>query len=537
MKARSYDAIVVGAGISGIHAAYCLVKLGLTVRLFDEAEGAGGTWLWNHYPGAMSDTYSHLYRYSWDKEDLQTYKWSHNYLRAQEILDYLNHVIDRHDLRKHMQFRTTVYSLKWNDEDYTWALETNGGSFTARYVVTALGPLSEPNWPNIPGREKFQGELYHTSRWPDTYDFSKRKVGIIGNGSTGVQLITSLAPQVGSLLCFQRHPQYTVPAGLKIVNEQDRDQINKNFDEIWEEARQSASGAGIPEARLETFKVSEEERQRIYQQCWDEGSGGRFLMSTFSDLTTSEAANRAACNFMNSKIAEIVKDPEKRRKLTPKDLYARRPVCDTGYYEQFNRPNVDIINLQENPIVEITSSGIRLVDGTFCALDVLIFATGFDAYDGAYRRVHIEGRNGLTVNEHWVHGARTNMGVAMAGFPNLFMLIGPKSPLANVIPTIEGQVDLIIAGITLTEERRKLASPSGSGKAAIECSRKGEEDWTALCESASDKLIFNKVDSYWFGANVEGKVRSTIIFFGGLGVFLQQLRECVEAGFPSFKII
>ncbi|KAJ9643187.1 uncharacterized protein PV06_05544 [Exophiala oligosperma] len=540
MVLRYYDAVIVGAGMSGIYQAHRLLQLGFTVKVLDNADGPGGTWWWNRYPGAMSDTHSPLYRYSWDKEDLQTYAWSHNYLDSKECLAYLNHVVDRHDLRRCMQFNTQVLSMKWDEEDYLWSVHTSDGVFTARYVVSALGLLSQPNWPSIPGRDSFRGELYHTARWPETYDFANKKIGVIGNGSTGVQLITTIAPKVGSLLSFQRTPQYSIPAMRRAVTSEERDEVNRTYDELWSRARTSFAGAGFVESTVKAFDVTAQERERIYQECWDQGSGIRFLLGAFADLATDEAANETACEFIRSKIAQIVRDPEKRRKLTPKTLYNRRPLCDTGYYEAFNRENVDIVDVRENPIAEITATGARLADGTFHPLDVLICATGFNAFDGAYRKLHIEGRNGVSLNEQWRDGPTTNMGVACHGFPNLFMVLGPKSPLANVPPMVEAHVDFITAAIEHVEALRRPGTKQETGpgkKVAMQSTQKGDEEWGTLCDSISDKMIFKSAESYFYGGNVEGKVRSTLVFFGGMGAFGQKLSESADSGFPSFEIV
>lgn len=528
---QHYDAIVVGAGMSGIYQAYRLLQMGLSVKVLEKAGGPGGTWFWNRYPGAQSDTRSFLYRYSWDKEDLRTYPWTENYLDAPDILAYLNHIVDRHNLRQHMLFNTEVVSMRWNDQDHTWTLKTSSGDFTARYVVTAVGFLSEPNWPNFPGLDNFKGSLYHTARWPEQYDLSDKKIAIIGNGSTGIQLITKLAPMVGSLLCLQRHPQYTVPAGRRPVTQNERDRINETYDEIWARARLTRNGGEFFEATRKTSDVSPEERERIFQELWDKGGGAEFMLGSFSDLITDETANNMACDFLKRKIAQAVRDPEKRRKLTPKQLYARRPICDTGYYEQFNRENVDIVDILENPIAEVKSNGVLLTDGTFHQLDVLICATGFNAFDGAYRRLHIAGRGGMTLNDRWKDGPVTNMGVAVSGFPNLFMIFGPKSPLANVPPVVEAHVDFITSAIDRVQGQKELVG------AAIESTKQGEEDWGALCDAIAKYLLFSKVDSYFNGSNVEGKKRSTLIFYGGLAMFSQKLQECVDRGFPSFELI
>ncbi|KAL4866986.1 hypothetical protein BDV12DRAFT_210242 [Aspergillus spectabilis] len=530
MAPESFDAVIVGAGFGGIYQLYSLLKLGLTVKVIDQASGAGGTWFWNRYPGAMSDTPSHLYRYSWDKEDLQSYPWSHNYLDAKEILAYLEHVIKRHDLRKHMQFNTSVLSAIWNDDDHTWTVETDKGALTTRYFVTALGLVTEPNWPSIPGRDKFRGGMLHPARWPEQYELQGKRVAVIGNGATGVQLISSIAPVVGSLLCFQRHPQYTIPAGRHAVTQDIRDSINKNYDEIWQQVRESYGGMGVVESKIKAMSVSDEERERIYQAAWDEGGAFRFLLGTFVDLVSDETANCTASEFLKDKIAQIVQDPEKRRKLTPTELYARRPICNTGYYEQFNRDNVDIVDVAQNPIVEFTTNGIKLADGVVHELDVIICATGYDAFDGPYRKIKIIGRDEIHLAEHWNAGPSSNMGLAVANFPNLFMINGPQSPLANFPIVLESQVDFIAELISRAESRRE----STSSPVAIESKLKADQGWGMLCQLISDSLLFKTTDSYLYGKNVEGKSSGVYLFLGGLGFFLQKMNECRENGYSLF---
>ncbi|KIW97963.1 uncharacterized protein Z519_01547 [Cladophialophora bantiana CBS 173.52] len=542
-----YDAVIIGAGFGGIYQLHSLLKLGLSVRVLEKAHGLGGTWYWNRYPGAMSDTPSYVYRYSWDKEDLQQYAWKDNYLDAKDILAYLEHIVERHRLREHLQFNTEVLSARWHEGDGIWLIETdNGGAFRARYLITAIGLLSAENWPSIPGRETYKGELYHTARWPESYDFSNKKVGVIGNGSTGVQVITDIAKNVGSLLCFQRHPQYTVPAGRRAVAKEERDAINSTYDEIWHKVRHSIGGMGFEEAKVAAMSVSEQERERVYQAAWDKGGGLNFLLGTFNDITFDETANRTACDFIKGKIAQIVHDPEKRRKLMPTELYARRPLCDTGYYEQFNRENVDIVDIRTNPIAEFTSGGIRQSDGTAYDLDVIICATGFNAFDGAYRRIRFEGRNGLTLDEYWKQqgGAVTNMGVAVAQFPNLFMILGPQSPLANVPPMLEAHVEFITDAIKRAEEHSNKqqqdavaeSSPHQKSRAVkmIETTQEGVDEWGKLCNFVSDKMLFKTSASYFYGANVEGKTRSVLVFLGGLGMFIQRLNECKDGGYSGF---
>lgn len=530
MTVQSYDALVIGAGFSGIYQLYSLLKLGLNVKLLEKAESLGGTWHWNRYPGAMSDVYSHMYRYSWDKEDALTYAWTDNYLDAKDVLVYLEHVSDRHDLRKHMQFDTEVQSATWEDASYAWTVKTSQGTFNTRYLVLAVGFLSEPNWPNIPGREKFMGEMYHTSRWPENCDLKDKRVGVIGNGSTGVQLISTIAKDVKSLILFQRHAQYTVPASRRPVTKEEREKINSTYDETWELARNSRSGSGFVETTTAAMSVSEEERRQVYQAAWDDGGSMRFFLTTFSDLMIDETANRTACDFVKEKIAEIVRDPEKRRKLMPKELYVRRPLCDSGFYEAFNRESVDVEEIQDNPFAEFTTNGIKMSDGTIHELDIMICATGLHAFDGAYRKIHFEGRDGITLTEHWKDGPTTNMGVALAAFPNMMMVLGPKSPLANVPPMIEAHVEFITNAIARAEKHRT----GSSNKIAIESTKEGEDEWTALCDAINEMLLFKRGESYLVGANIEGKKRGVYVFMGGLAMFRQKLQECADSGYNSF---
>lgn len=346
----------------------------------------------------MSDTESYIYRFSWDKEDLQQYQWKEHYVKQPEVLAYLNHIVERHDMRKHMQFNTELTSAQFDENTNRWIVETSTNEkFTSKYLVTALGLLSKQNYPKIPGISSFKGEMYHTGNWPKSYDFRDKRVGVIGCGSTGVQVITALGKQVKQLVCFQRTPQYSVPSGDGPVSKEYRDSINSRYDDIWDQVRNSVVAFGFVESTTKTFDVSPEERERIYQDAWDKGNGFRFMFYTFCDITYDAAANEEACKFIRKKIAETVKDPEKARKLTPHDFYARRPLCDGGYYQQFNRDNVDIVDLKETPIEEITEKGIKTSDSKVHELDVIIFATGFDAVDGNYTRIAIKGRGGQSL--------------------------------------------------------------------------------------------------------------------------------------------
>ena len=377
-----YDAIVIGAGFGGIYMLKRLLDQNLRVKVIDAAGDVGGTWYWNQYPGAMSDTESYIYRYSWDKEDLINYEWPEHYIKQPQALAYLQHVVERHNLRPYMQLGTEMRGAEYDEERNVWTIETSTNeTFTCHYLVTALGLLSKQNWPDIPGIKSFTGEMYHTGKWPNSHDFKGKKVGVIGNGSTGVQVITQLGKdnEVGRLISFQRHPQYSVPSGDGPVSKEYRQKINDNYEEIWDQVRDSMVGFGFVESTVPCMSVSAEERQRKFQEAWDIGNGFRFMFWTFSDIATDPAANEEACKFIRSKIGEAVKDPEKARKLKPEEYYARRPLCDAGYYQQFNKENVDIVSLKEEPIEAITEKGIKTSKQEY-ELDVLIFGKYLRAF-------------------------------------------------------------------------------------------------------------------------------------------------------------
>ncbi|KAH7356361.1 hypothetical protein BKA66DRAFT_538930 [Pyrenochaeta sp. MPI-SDFR-AT-0127] len=529
MTVTHVEAFIVGAGFGGIYQCYSLKKLGLSVRVIDTAGGVGGTWYWNRYPGAMSDTESYLYRYSWDKKDLRTFPWSHHYVTQQEILAYLNHVVDIHELRPNIQLRTEMLSANWDDGQEIWRVGTTNGTFTCRYLITSLGLLSKQNFPNIPGIGTFKGELTHTASWKPELDLTGKRVGIIGNGSTGTQVMTAIAPIVKELISFQRHPQYSVPSGNKPITAEYRQWVNDNYDAIWEQAFTSATAFGFVESTRPVMSVSPAERTKIFQELWDRGNGFRFMFGGFGDITTSEEANEEAAKFIRSKIAEIVKDPVKAKLLQPTDLYARRPLCDSGYYDIFNRENVNIVDVSTVPISEIVEDGLRTADGKVHKLDVLIFATGFDAIDGNYMRMQITGHGGRTIQDHWKDGATSYLGVALSGFPNMFMVLGPQGPFANNPPAIESEVNFITAAIANAEKRRQSGAPS-----ILHVSEKAERGWGELCDNLTEGSLFKRTASWIFGANIPGKKEATKFYFGGLKAYRETARSVADEGFKPF---
>ena len=522
-----YDAVVIGAGFGGIYMLHKLRnELGLSVRAYDRASGVGGTWFWNRYPGALSDTEGFVYRYSFDKDLLQDYDFSTRYLKQADILAYLEHVVERFDLAKDIQLGTGIAAAVFDESTNRWTVTTEQGeTVTATYVVTSLGLLSKINMPNIPGIETFAGDIIHTGAWPDEHEFRGKKVGVIGNGSTGQQVISAVAPESEHLTVFMRTPQYSVPAGDRPLSPEEVSAIKGDYDAIWDQVRSSVVAFGFEESTVPTMSVSEEERQRVFQENWDIGGGFRFMFGTFSDIATDVEANEAAASFIRSKIKEIVKDPEKARILTPTDLYARRPLCANHYYETFNRDNVSVADLKSHPIVEITPEGVVTADGTLHELDVLILATGFDAVDGNYHAMDLRGREGRSINEAWADAPTSYLGVTTAGFPNMFMILGPNGPFTNLPPSIETQVDWI----------GKLVAEAEDRGAAVEASAEAEQAWTETCQTIADMTLFPKVDSWIFGANVPGKKKTVMFYIGGLANYRAQLAEVEADDYRGFR--
>jgi cyclohexanone monooxygenase len=524
-----FDAIVVGAGFGGLYALKRLRDdLKLNTLLIEQGGGLGGTWYWNRYPGAMSDTRSHLYCYSFDKDLLQEDEFAHHYRLQPQVLKYLETVAERFKLMPNIRLNTQLARAYYDATTDRWNVTTDAGdSLSARYIITALGLLSKINLPPIEGLESFGGELVHTGRWPPGTRCDGKRVGIIGTGSTGVQVITAIAPVVKTLTVFQRSAQYSVPSGYGPTGDAFVSDIKKRYEDIWEQEKNSLTAMGAKESAISAMSVSAEERQRVFEDAWNDGGGFRFMFGTFNDIITSKEANQAAQEFICKKIAEIVKDPEKARKLTPKDLYAKRPLCDAGYFEQFNRSNVDLVDIRDNPIAKITPRGVLTADGVEHPLDILIFATGFDAVDGNYLRLDIRGRNGISIKDLWREGARTYLGVFNVGFPNMFMVLGPNSPFSNLPPAIETQVDMIadVIGRALN-----------SGKKRVEASSDAADAWLEECRVLADMTLLPQAQSWIFGANIPGKPYTLSFHMGGLKTYRSTLAKIKAEGYPGLRI-
>ncbi|KAL8788283.1 MAG: hypothetical protein Q9195_007380 [Heterodermia aff. obscurata] len=533
----SHDALVVGTGFAGLYALHLLKQLGLSVHAIDYASDVGGTWHWNRYPGARSDVESYVYRYSWDREHLQTSPWPNNYLTQPEIQAYFQDVSRRHDLYRHIQFRTDLREARWDAERGLWVVrvrEDGKGEeevFAVRYLVTAIGLLYKPNVPDLPGLESFQGQAIHSSKWTPEIEYKGKDIAVIGSGASGVQLVSSLAAHAKSLTNFIRHAQYVLPAALRSVDAAERRAINERYDEIWREVFTSAFGFGFHEPARPVFSVSAQDREAIFQSLWDQGSGFRFLFGGFSDIAVDEAANREAIKFIHGKIREIVKDRQKAAVLTSSDWFARRPLTDDSYYQRFNQENVFAVDLKKSPITAVTATGIETADGKSHPADLIVFATGFDAVDGSYSRVKIRGRGDKLLSEQWAEGPKTHTGASTSNFPNLLFINGPGAPFANNPPATEEGARFAADLVAHAEAIRK----AGTGTGVIESTPESEDQWQQQIETIAAATLFSKTGSWFFGENVPGKKVAPRLYFGGLSRYRAALASIREEGYRGFS--
>jgi len=526
------DAVIIGAGFAGLYMNQRLRdQMGLRVQVFETGEGVGGTWYWNRYPGARCDSESYIYCYSFDKDLMQEWEWSGKYPEQPEILRYLNHVADRHDLRRNIAFQTRVTSAHWDEADHRWTVQTDrGDTVRCQFLITAIGCLSTGQVPKIPGLDSFQGDWYHTGAWPhEGVDFTGKRVGVIGTGSSGVQSIPRIAEQAGHLTVFQRTAQYTVPARHGTVDKAFLDDIKTRYEDVYEYCRRSAGGQPYTLSERSALTVSDEERAAVFEAAWQEG-GFKFLTATFNDIALDRRANDTASEFIRAKIRETVKDPEVAEKLVPVDhpFTSKRPLIDTHYFETYNRDNVTLVDIRHAPIEEITPTGIRTTDGEY-ELDVIVFATGFDAMTGPFFRMDIQGKDGLKLKDKWEHGPLTYLGVSTVGFPNLFMITGPGSPsvLSNMPVSIEQHVEWI--GDVVEHMRAE-------GVETMEADQQAETEWVAHVNEIAAATMFMLADSWYLGANIPGKPRVFMPYVGGVGAYRQKCDEVRDAGYEGFNL-
>lgn len=526
------DVAIIGAGFSGMYMLHRVRDmLKLKTRVFEAAGDVGGTWYWNRYPGARCDSESYYYSYSFSGELEQEWVWSSRYPGQPEILDYLVHVAERFDLKKDIQFDTWIEGLHFDDSTNRWNLTTEKGQkISAQFVVTAVGCLSARNTPDFPGLDSFQGDWYHTGAWPhEGVDFTGKRVGLIGTGSTGIQATPVIAAAAAHLSIFQRTPNFSVPARNAPLDPETAAEIKANYAEIRKQCRESSGG--FPFLRIERLAqdVSDEEREKIYSELWEQG-GFRFMAESFADLLSDQAANDTAANFIRDKIREVVKDKEVAEKLIPTDHpYAtKRPPIDTDYFETFNRDNVKLIDVRNSPIEEITPRGVRTSDAEY-DLDILVFATGFDAMTGPLLAMDIKGTAGKPLSEAWEAGPRTYLGLQVAGFPNLFTITGPGSPsvLTNMPVAIEQHVEWVTDCINYLRKH---------GLSRIEAREDAQEEWVKHVSEIADETLYPLANSWYVGANVPGKSRVFMPYVGGMDVYRQHCEDIVEKNYEGFAL-
>lgn len=526
------DVVIVGAGFGGLYALHRLRGLGLRVRVLEAGDGVGGTWYWNRYPGARCDVESIDYSYSFDEQLQQEWVWSERFATQPEILRYIEHVVERFDLARDIRLSTRVTSARWDEAGARWQIGTeNGARLVARYCVMAMGNLTAVNAPPFPGLDRFAGTTLHSARWPaEGVDFTGRRVGIVGTGSTAIQMIPLVAESAEHLLVFQRTPNFSMPARNRPWTPDALAAVKRGYAERRARASRSPAWVPLEAASRSLLDASEEERHAAFMEGWREG-GSQALMAQFRDVMTDERANGVAAEFARDRIRELVHDPATAELLCPKDyaLGGKRVCVDSGYYETYNRENVTLVDVRSAPIRELTPTGLRTEAGEEFAFDTLILATGFDAMTGALLAVDPVGRDGLTLREAWAEGPQTYLGLSVAGFPNMFIVAGPGSPsvLTNMVAAVEQHGDWIAECITTLDARDVTA---------IEATREAQEDWVAHNEQVAAGSMRTQGNSWWQGANIPGKPRVFMVYLGGAVAYRERCDAVAAAGYDGFTL-
>ncbi|GAB3305081.1 NAD(P)-binding domain-containing protein [Epidermidibacterium keratini] len=524
-----YDAVIIGAGFSGMYQLHKLRGQGISAHVYEAGDDVGGTWYWNRYPGARCDIESVHYSFSFDEDLQQEWNWSERYAAQPELLTYAQHIAERYDLRRDITFGTRVEGMDWDEDDAVWTVRLSDGSeVRSRFVIAATGTLSKPQRPAFDGLEDFEGELYYTSSFPhEGVDLSGKRVAVVGTGSSGLQTITAIAPEVGTLTVFQRTPSFAVPAHNGPLPPELLGDVKARYDEIRAADRASRTGVDF-EPRPELLEeVPPDDVRAEFDKRWD--NGGLGFSSGFADVLINPVANDVAAEYVREKIRETVTDPEIAEKLSPRTypIASKRMCIDTGYYETFNRDNVSLVDVHENPIERFTKKGI-VAGGTEHEFDVVILATGFDAMTGALTSMNITAGD-RSLSEEWVHGPHTYLGLMAEGFPNLFMITGPGSPsvLTNMITSIEYHVDWVSRALTDLRERDAQR---------IEPWPEAQDHWTHVVNDLGALTLMPQANSWYMGANIPGKERIFMPFVGGHAAYVQVAEGVVVAGYHGFEI-
>jgi cyclohexanone monooxygenase len=527
-----YDAVIIGAGVSGLYALHHLRGMGLSVRAYDGAPRVGGTWWYNRYPGARVDGPSApLYGYTFSDELVKEWDWTETQSSQPDVLSYLEHFADRFDLRRDIQLETWVQDARYDEATQRWTVETSTGlRVSAEHLICAVGALSTPNKPDIPGIDDFGGECIHTGNWPqEPVSFSGKRVGVIGTGSSGIQAIPELAKEAEHVTVFQRTPQYTVPARNRPLAPEELAAVREN----WEQVKAGMMAPPPPDAALpmmpgngrSAFDETPEQRHALYEELWEHGTLG-FVYGNYPELLVNEEINREVCAFLRGKIREIVHDPDTADKLMPDHFYGtKRPILDDGYYATYNRDNVTLVDLRQDPIEDVTSTAVRTATGEH-PIDTLVLATGFDAISGSMLRLDPKGRGGISLKEKWESRFHNYLGMMISDFPNLFMIHGPGTP---------GVLYLMPLGAELETEwiANCICHLREQGLGAVEPTRDAELDWDREVNAIANKTLFPRTDSWYTGANIPGKPRHFSVHLGGPAYF-HRIAEVADNGYEGF---
>jgi len=520
-----YDAIIIGAGISGLYQLLRLRELGLRVRVLEAGTGVGGTWYWNRYPGARFDSESYSYGYSFSQEILDEWHWTEHFSPQPETLKYLNYVADKFDLRRDIQFKSRVAAAHYKDATRSWEVTLeNGERLRARWLITAIGLLSAPTMPQIPGVESFKGQSCHTARWPhEPVNFAGKRVAVVGTGATGVQTIQEVAKTAGSLTVFQRTPNWCAPLHNARIGEDEMREIRTRYPEIFQRCLETfACFLHTPDPR-KAVKVTEAEREALWEKLYANRGFGMW-QGNFRDILVDRKANALVSDFMARKIRQRVKDPRVAEKLIPKNhgFGTRRVPLETKYYEVYNQPNVSLVDIKETPIERITPTGVK-TSAAEHAFDMIIYATGFDAITGAFDQIDIRGAGGLGLKDKWQGGPKTYLGVLVEDFPNMLMLMGPHTALGNIPRSIEYSVEWVTGLIRHARDH---------GLTRIEATAAGVADWTDHVKALGEGLLSNEIDSWMTGINrnIEGKDTRIVARYSGSAPAYRARCDAVAAG-------
>ncbi|MBH66718.1 MAG: cyclohexanone monooxygenase [Rhodospirillaceae bacterium] len=533
-KANStdFDVIIVGGGLAGLYSIYRFRKMGLKVRAFEAGDGVGGTWYWNRYPGCRCDVESMEYSFSFDEHLQQDWKWPERYGTQPVILEYINHVAERFDLMRDVQLNTRVKTATYSETNRLWSISTEQGQiFKAPICVMATGNLSTPRKPNFPGLDNFKGDWYHTGLWPkEGVDFSGKRVGVIGTGSSGVQMMPHIAHQAKHLTVFQRTANFSLPARNAPLDPKKEQKHKAEYRARREAAYDTPFGiAGFPPPTQSALEVTEEQRCKSYEAKWQEGGSISYLYA-YTDLLLNKESNDTASEFVRNKIRETVKNPRIAELLCPNNhpIGTKRLILDSQYYEIFNEKHVELIDVRATPIEEITENGLRTTDASY-ELDVIAFATGFDAMTGAMREIDIGVEGGVTLEDQWEGGPRTYLGLMVAGLPNLFMITGPQSPgvKSQMILSIEWHVNWIADCLAYMKERNFDR---------IVANEEAQETWVKHVKDVADSTLYPLANSWYMGVNIPGKPKVFMPYVGGVHVYTKECERVVANGYEGFTM-